>query len=1004
MSEHETELIIEAQDGTSTALPTSGKLVLGSSPERADFVVPGQGVEDAHCAIGRLKDGGYAIKDLGSQFGTFVNGKKVDGTRVSAGDRIVLGGASLRVVDPSAPKPAAAPAPAATPPPAKAAGVERRLGGFRIERVLGRGGMGEVLLAVQESLNRHVALKVLSPQLAADREFVLRFHSEARAAAALSHPNVVVVHDVGEENEHHFLVMEFMPGGSLEERIARDGLVPWREALDVLHDAASGLSYAEAQGIVHRDIKPANLMIAGSGATKIADLGLATAVSDLGEGDQAEGRKTFGTPHFISPEQARGSAVDHRSDLYSLGATAYRLLTGRTPFVGATAKEIVRARFQSDPASLRDHVPAIPAELDALVLRLMAREPRDRFPTADSLLREVDRIRLQVDHGVGLGTDPIAAPAAPKRSPVLLGALVVAVLGVVALAVQLFGGADDGGADPKQSPQVAGGASSDDPRDDPGDDPSFFGDPEEGRAKTANEEAALRRLEQEAATALARIPAEYSEEDRLAALRDIVERFGPTNVARQAKGEIDAAETAALDERVRNARLDREIADAIARLESAVGWPPADTTEIPKIATYVQRVFDYQVSMAIATSPTFIAQRTALVDRMIAWTEERARAELARADALANTGSFAEIRARLDEVAPNLRLPEPRDDEPAGYDRLRDLLSEMRARASNLERDRESFQLAQEQGDRDAFARALGAKSAFRADLAALRIEPLSTRLAALVDALQIEENRALATRLRTRVDMARAALDLLASTYRANAWRRKSVSVPDGRRSTSGDVVGVQPDGVLVARDGGAQLVPWSTFALDRDGLAGLFRGRISRDYTPAEHASILSLLTLASIARALEPASHTLSPTEQSVFDPQAFATMNAAFDGATAWAAGEALQAGAPQGPIATAVAELERERDANAMLASALAASEVDEWTRAVSTLEYLLAEYADTLSILLVSDGTYVAEPLPPAPDESVVDGAAENPAGDASAPTTEDKPPKSDDSGAETGN
>ncbi len=418
MSESRWMLELLGEDARTVDLPASGSLVLGSSGERAGFVLAGQGVDEAHCAIGRTKEGDWAVKDLGSRYGTMLNGQRVAAARLKLGDQLVLGSRRLEV---KPARPAASAVGSARP-----SDVPQKIGGYRIERLIGKGGMGAVYLAVQESLRRPVALKVLAPRLAADRDFVHRFQAEARAAAALSHPNVVVVYDVGEDNGAHYLSMEFMAGGSLEQKLAASGPLPWKTVLGVLSDAAAGLAYAESRGIVHRDIKPANLMYSGTGTVKIADLGLATTIeqeaSEVGEG----GRKVFGTPHFISPEQARGAAVDHRSDLYSLGATAYRLLSGKTAFEGATTRDILRALQNEAPAPLKTLVPDLAPELDALVRRLMEKDPGARFPTAEALRRECERLRLVVEHG------PTLAARSGSRAQLVLGLLLVLIVGASA--------------------------------------------------------------------------------------------------------------------------------------------------------------------------------------------------------------------------------------------------------------------------------------------------------------------------------------------------------------------------------------------------------------------------------------------------------------------------------------------------------------------------------------------------------------------------------------------
>ena len=194
----------------------------------------------------------------------------------------------------------------------------------------------------------------------------------------------------------------------------RDGPLHWRQVLDVLHDAASGLIYAESRGIVHRDIKPANLMQNHHGTTKIADLGLATQA----EGESAEEgeRKIFGTPHFISPEQIRGEKADCRSDLYSLGATAYRLLSGHTPFEGSSTREILRAKLREDPRPLHDFVDELPPEVEQLVNRLMKREPGERYPSASALLHDVDQIRSGASARIAAGAGASGVPPAARWS------------------------------------------------------------------------------------------------------------------------------------------------------------------------------------------------------------------------------------------------------------------------------------------------------------------------------------------------------------------------------------------------------------------------------------------------------------------------------------------------------------------------------------------------------------------------------------------------------------
>ena len=213
--------------------------------------------------------------------------------------------------------------------------------------------MGTVYRATQNSLHRTVALKVLSPQLAHDPEFVELFLKEARAAAQLHHPNVVTIFDVGSAGNTHYFSMEVFDGGSVEQWLRREKRLPVDRALTMTRDAAKALEFAESKHILHRDVKPDDLMVTAQGVVKLADLGIAAR-----RGEETTGR--FGTPHFVAPECIKGASADHRSDLYSLGATLFRMLTGRTPFQGANVGEILDAVQRTEAPRLREIDPNIP--------------------------------------------------------------------------------------------------------------------------------------------------------------------------------------------------------------------------------------------------------------------------------------------------------------------------------------------------------------------------------------------------------------------------------------------------------------------------------------------------------------------------------------------------------------------------------------------------------------------------------------------------------------------
>ncbi|HCP82997.1 MAG TPA: serine/threonine protein kinase, partial [Planctomycetaceae bacterium] len=210
----------------------------------------------------------------------------------------------------------------------------RQLGDYRMLRRLGRGGMSVVYLAEQMSLKRRVAIKVLKSDLAEDESYVRRFHKEAQAAAGLVHANIVQIHEVGQTDGIHFIAQEYVQGQNLRQYLQAQGAVDIQMGLSVLRQVAAALHKAGQSGIIHRDIKPENIMLSPTGEVKVADFGLARIVDSGDSMDATQVGMTMGTPLYMSPEQAQGGKIDPRSDLYSLGGTAYHMFSGRTPFEG----------------------------------------------------------------------------------------------------------------------------------------------------------------------------------------------------------------------------------------------------------------------------------------------------------------------------------------------------------------------------------------------------------------------------------------------------------------------------------------------------------------------------------------------------------------------------------------------------------------------------------------------------------------------------------------------
>ena len=282
----------------------------------------------------------------------------------------------------------------------------KSLGGYRLLRQLGRGAMGDVYLAEQQSLGRQVAVKVLRGDRSLHPGAVERFSQEARAAAALVHGNIVQIHEVACVDGIHFLAEEYVAGPSLKAWLLARGPLDAIQAISVLSQVGSALVKSAQAGIVHRDIKPENLLVTPAGEVKVADFGLARVLED--DLELTQQGMALGTPLYMSPEQAAGRPVDVRSDLYSLGASVYHLLAGQPPFTGPTSLAVALAHQREQPTPLAAFRPELPAGLGRIVEQLLAKRPEDRCGSPTDLLQAVEAVEMAISTGSRHGRLPLA--------------------------------------------------------------------------------------------------------------------------------------------------------------------------------------------------------------------------------------------------------------------------------------------------------------------------------------------------------------------------------------------------------------------------------------------------------------------------------------------------------------------------------------------------------------------------------------------------------------------
>jgi eukaryotic-like serine/threonine-protein kinase len=361
---------------------------------------------------------------------------------------------------------------------------------YELGDILGFGGMSEVHLARDLRLHRDVAVKVLRADLARDPSFYLRFRREAQNAAALNHPSIVAVYDTGEAETPSgplpYIVMEYVDGVTLRDIVHTDGPLPPRRAIEIIADACQALNFSHQNGIIHRDVKPANIMISTTNAVKVMDFGIARAIADSGN-SVTQTAAVIGTAQYLSPEQARGDSVDARSDVYSLGCVLYEIITGEPPFTGDSPVAVAYQHVREDPVPPSVRHEGISADLDAVILKALAKNPDNRYqtaaemradlvrvhngetPEAPKVLTDADRSSLLSSGGGGYGgprTDPLPRQNFDDdgdRGGGSIGrwAAVVAVLAVLTIGVVIAFNTFGGSTRDVQVPDVRGQLSAD---------------------------------------------------------------------------------------------------------------------------------------------------------------------------------------------------------------------------------------------------------------------------------------------------------------------------------------------------------------------------------------------------------------------------------------------------------------------------------------------------------------------------------------------------------------
>lgn len=294
------------------------------------------------------------------------------------------------------------------------------LGEFRLMYRIGRGGMGQVYLAEQTSLKRKVALKLLHPELASNERSLLRFKAEAENVARATHANIVQIYTIGQANGINYIALEYVEGKNLREYLEKKGTPELSLGLHIMAQVAAALQRASELGIIHRDVKPENILLTKKGEVKVADFGLSRCFAEESQQSITQSQVTMGTPLYMSPEQVECKTVDTRTDIYSFGVTCYHMFAGTPPFKGNSPIEVAYQHVHKDPEPLSEIRPDLPADLCAIIQKMMAKKPEERYQNAREIRRDINRLRETLNLGavaaISISSSFIGSPAEALRN------------------------------------------------------------------------------------------------------------------------------------------------------------------------------------------------------------------------------------------------------------------------------------------------------------------------------------------------------------------------------------------------------------------------------------------------------------------------------------------------------------------------------------------------------------------------------------------------------------